>query len=432
MAIDSASTKKNDELKKKPTPSLPVQASFVFVDSLNHPIKGLTVKIDASEQTKSETISASTESTSEQSPPSLPFVGITDDDGHAVTLTTVKRGQKISIFVKKRNGNFDFKGEVTPKRDINAYTIKSPEFHLESTTKLTPKEALEEDLNIPKIKVGEIMTVERLFGELAPYIGAVQVVTEVGSIAKDFPTKKVTLGKNEKTGKQEKKIEIEHHYKVVKTDKPRTIAMNVLGSKLNYPVSEIISEEQFETIAKELDCEIAAIKAIVKNETKNQAFLGNGLPSILFERHIFHEITKPKTGVHPFEKFPDICKPTVGGWGASGIYQYERLVKAAKLDRDAAIRSCSWGAFQVIAKPYQKLGFDTPSSLANECMTSMDGQIKLFIGFMRQRDKEVSILKHLRNKDWEKVASGYNGSYWKSTNPNYASDLEKHYAEERK
>lgn len=425
MATNSASTKKKDDPKKKPSPSLPVQASFVFVDSLNHPIKGLTVKIDSSEQMKSETISASPDSTSAQSSPSLPYVGTTDDDGHAVTLSTVKRGQKISIFVKKRNGNFDFKGEVTPKRDINAYTIKSPEFHLESTTKLTPKEALEEELNIPKIKVGEIMTVERLFGELAPYIGAVQVVTEVGSITKDFPTKKATIQANEKTGKQEKKIEIEHHYKVVKTDKPRTIAMNVLGSRLNYPKNLEISEEQFKDMALEFDCEIAAIKAVTFTETGGSSFFENGLPKILFERHKFYFFTLPSKGEHPYAKFPDVCHPKAGEHGAPGIHQYERLLKAAKLNRVAALKSCSWGAFQVLAEYYISCGYSSAEDLANDCMVSVDAHVKLFLTFMKKEKRHA--IKALKEKKWEDFTYAYNGKNWKEQNPTYPTKMAEFY-----
>jgi hypothetical protein len=436
MVATNIPPKKSETANKKAPLNPYVEASFVFVDSLNHAIEGLTVKFESDEKPITPSTLIPLSVNPDSAPASafvpLPYTGTTDKNGHALTLTMAKRGQKISIFVKKRSGKFDLKGIVTPTRDINAYTIKSPELHLESTTKLTPKQELEEELNIPTIKVGEVMTVERLFGDLAPYIGSVQIVTEVGKITKDFPTKKTTVHTDETTGKKEKTVEIEHHFKVVKTDKPHTIALNLLGSKLNYPTSTIIAESQYAAIAKELNCEVAAIKAIVKNETKNEAFFANGLPSILFERHIFYENTKPTKGSHPFAKFPDICKPSVGGWGASGIFQYERLIKAAKLDKNAALRSCSWGAFQVIADPYEILGYDNPSQIANECMASMDGQIKLFIGFMKMKDKEVSIIKHIKNKDWEKVASAYNGKYWKTTNPNYASDLEQHYNEEKK
>ena len=256
------------EAPKRNIPNPIVEASFVFVDSLGHPIEGIEVKIQSTAINQSI---------------------FTDKTGHACTVYNAVRGQNISIYVKKRNGNFDLKGTVTPQRDINAYTIKSPELHLEATTKLTPKQELEEDLKIPTIKEGEIMTVERLFGELAPYVGSVEIITEVGQVTKDFPKKKTNEEINPTTAKKEKIVEIEHHYKVVKTEKPHTIALNLLGSRLNYPSRTEISESQYTDIAKELKCEVAAIKAIAKNETKKNAFLSNGLPEILFERHIFYK-----------------------------------------------------------------------------------------------------------------------------------------------
>jgi hypothetical protein len=440
MVATNIPPKKSETANKKAPLNPYVEASFVFVDSLNHAIEGLTVKFESDEKPITPSTLIPLSVNPDSAPASafvpLPYTGTTDKNGHALTLTMAKRGQKISIFVKKRSGKFDLKGIVTPTRDINAYTIKSPELHLESTTKLTPKQELEEELNIPTIKVGEVMTVERLFGDLAPYIGSVQIVTEVGKITKDFPTKKTTIHTDEATGKKEKTVEIEHHFKVVKTDKPLTIALNLLGSKLNYPKSTVIAETQYAAIAKELDCEIAAIKAIAKNETKKNAYLPNGLPEILFERHIFYKHTMSGKESNPYTKFPEICNKKGGNYWPKGVnietYQYEKLVKAAGLNKDAAIRACSWGAFQVLADPYEALGYESPSQIANECMVSMDNQIKLFVNFMKMKDREAAIIKHIKNKDWEKVASAYNGTNWKVKNPKYASDLEKHYNEENK
>lgn len=401
-AKNLSDAKKN---KPKPAPINPtVQVSFVFEDCLMHPIEGLSIKVSGG---------------------NISSTGITDANGFALEILDAPRDQALNVFVKKRSGSFEKKGTVTPKRDVNAYTIRSPELHLEATTKQSPKDELEEEIKIPTIKEGEVMTIERLFGDLAPFLGAIQVITEVGKVTKDFPKKIVTQHKNEETGKIDKTAEIEHHFKVVKTDKPHTIALNLLGSKLNYPAVFEISEDQFKTMAKELDCEIAAIKAVTYTETGGTAFYGNGLPKILFERHKFFGFTAPNQGAHPYAKFPNICNPAPGGYGPDGVHQYERLLKAAKLDKEAAIKSCSWGAFQVLAEYYDSCGYGSATELANDCMRSVDAHAKLFLAFMKA--EKAAAIKALKEKDWVKFTRSYNGNNWRAQNPGYPAKMADYY-----
>jgi hypothetical protein len=408
-----------------------VEATFVFVDAVKHGIKGLTVKIDGGG--KSETVT-------------------TGEDGTAVTWTDAKRGEPIKIYVKKKSGDFDLKGTVTPKLDVNNYTIQSPEYHLEAITKLDAEEQLETDLHIPTVKDGEVMTVERLTGELAPFIASKQVVTETGKVLKDTPAKKKVVTEDPKTHKKKTKIEIEHHYKAVDTKKPHTVAMYVLGSRLNYPNPVDFSDTQYEWMRGELNkvlvtnktikagdpgIELAAIKAIAQTEGSGSGFTANGLPKILFERHHFYKMTAPrdakgnvdKKKPHPYAKHPDICNPNAGGYSdgfsASNfedtefgkklapqdkhdLYQYERFVKAALLDKDAAIKACSWGAFQVLAEPFTEMGYSSAAEIANGCMKSIDEHCKLFVQFLKMSDKKA-IIPALYSKDWETVAGKYNG-----------------------
>jgi hypothetical protein len=387
-----------------------VEVSFVFIDSLGHAIEGLNVKIESE---------------------SINFIGTTDDQGHAMTSEEAKRGQQISISVKKRNGAFDLKGKVIPRKDINTYTIRSPELHFEATTKLTPKEELEEELNVPVIKDQEVMTISRLFGDLAPFIGSVEKITEIGKVTKDFPTKKA-IKTEESTPSAKPKFEIEHHYKVVKTEKPHTIALSMLGARLNYPASTEISDATFKSMAEQFDCEIAAIKAVTFTESAGSGFLENGLPDILFERHHFYALTDPnvkrikkkgsKPLPHPYAKFSDICSPKGGGYGSAGIHQYERLVKAGRLNLEAAIMSCSWGAFQVLGEYWDKFGYSSAEELANDCIKSIDGQVKIFCGFLNMPEKK-SAIKALKSKDWTKFTAAYNGGKWETTNPKYPTNM---------
>jgi len=52
-----------------------------------------------------------------------------------------------------------------------------------------------------------------------------------------------------------------------------------------------LSESDYQDIAKELGCKVAAIKAVADVESSGDAFFSNGKPKILYEAHIFSRYT---------------------------------------------------------------------------------------------------------------------------------------------
>lgn len=413
--LNAVCAEPNKEIMNDKTAAKPVEASFVFVDSLGDPIPLLDVVL------KSATFEKNV---------------VTDVAGLALTSCDIKRGEKIAVLVKRRDGKLTHKFDVMPDRDINVFTFRSAEFHFAGTTKYSAEELLEQ-VPIPEIKVGEVMTIGRLFGDLAPFIGSVQKMEDIGKIVKDFPVKKKIPQIDPITGKAGKPIiEIEHHYKVAKIDKPVVQALNVLGEKLNYPRSLTISESILKSIADEFGCEVAALRAVAETESAGDPFLENGLPKILYERHYFYRLTKPnistKKGAnktpHPFAAFADICNPNRGGYGPPSL-QYPKLVKASRLNRDAAIMSCSWGAFQVMGAFWAELEYKNAEELANECMESVDGQMQLFRRYLKMNAPTIPAL---RAKNWEKFTSYYNGAGWKTANPGYPKKMADFYAEYKK
>ncbi|MFM0238946.1 N-acetylmuramidase family protein [Paraburkholderia phytofirmans] len=430
-------------------PSSPVvEVTIVFRDALNRAIKGLAVRIAAG--TGAPPAPPWTFGPDTDQPPasdaSMHVAAVensldvtTDGDGYALTIQNAARNQPLDVLVKNRHGQYVLKATVTPTKDVTSYVINSPEYHLEAVTQPTPQDAFEQDLTIPIVKDGEVMTVDRLLNEFGPYVGSTQKVTEQGKVKKDFPAKKKEVHIDPATGKQKTSITIEHHYRVVDTGKPRTIAINLLASRLSYPKSSLLTDQHFTYLATSFGCEAAAVKALNKQETVGNGrwspdggFDPNGLPRILFERHHFYGFTLPtankKTGKrtkNPYVAFPDICFPKPGAYGPSGIHQYEKLVKAAKLDRDAAIKSCSWGAFQILGEYYDYCNCSSPVDMANRSMESIDAQVKLFEAFMKKA--KPSAIAALAHKKWEDLAFSFNGSHWKKQNPNYAKNLEEFY-----
>lgn len=67
-----------------------------------------------------------------------------------------------------------------------------------------------------------------------------------------------------------------------------------------------LTEQGYIDAAKELGCEVAAIKAVAEVESRGLGFLPTGEPKILFECHRFFKYTYGKYAISN----PDICNKT--------------------------------------------------------------------------------------------------------------------------
>lgn len=103
-------------------------------------------------------------------------------------------------------------------------------------------------------------------------------------------------------------------------------------------MSKLLTQSDYANAATMFNCEIAAIKAVAEVESTGDGFLKSGQPKILFERHWFSRLTKREFD----STHPAISKPSPGGY-MGGEAEHKRLQEAAKLDRDAALKSASWG-----------------------------------------------------------------------------------------
>src|SRR5580698_2642849 len=123
--------------------------------------------------------------------------------------------------------------------------------------------------------------------------------------------------------------------------------MNFIGRTL------ALDSAGMNNVANALLVHAPEIWSVLHVETSGCGFLVDRRPQILFERHIFSRETGGKFGVTD----PDISNPIPGGYGASGDHQYDRLAKAIKLDREAALRSASWGIGQIMGFHADDLGY---------------------------------------------------------------------------
>ena len=189
----------------------------------------------------------------------------------------------------------------------------------------------------------------------------------------------------------------------------------------------MISDKSYQNAATRLGISVAAIKAFSSVESNGSGFLSDGTPKILYERHImFKRLAETKgTGaaVDAANDNPDLVNKSPFDKYASSEKQHGLLDQAAKIDRNCALESCSWGAFQIIGFNWKMMGYSSVQDFVNAMYASEDSQLDAFVRFVSPQKALVSALKSL---DFDKAASIYNGPNYKRFN--YADKMRNAFA----
>ncbi len=167
-----------------------------------------------------------------------------------------------------------------------------------------------------------------------------------------------------------------------------------------------------------LNVPVAAVKAVKQVEGGGIGIL-SGKPVILFEPHIYWRELK-KRGIDPalIKGHSDMLyplwrtKPYPKGQAA----QWARFDRAAKINRDAAICACSWGAFQIMGFHFKACGCVSVQQFVNAMFESEDKQLELFCNYIKAvgLDDELRAFGNpalLLNAS-KQFAAGYNGAYY--------------------
>jgi hypothetical protein len=163
-----------------------------------------------------------------------------------------------------------------------------------------------------------------------------------------------------------------------------------------------LSAEGLARASSNLAVHVPEIWTVLAVETSGCGFLPDRRPQILYERHVFHRLTRGR-----FDD-GDISDPSPGGYGPRGIQQYDRLARAILKDRAAALQSTSWGIGQIMGLNYALAGFQTVDEMVLAMSQSEDGQLMAMAAFLVSSHLASSLQAH----DWTSFARGYNG-------PNY-------------
>jgi hypothetical protein len=166
-------------------------------------------------------------------------------------------------------------------------------------------------------------------------------------------------------------------------------------------------------IAWSISCGEDEVHMLMDVETSGSGFDSEGRPEMLFEPHKFYAnlegaardlavkrgLAYPKWGTRPYPKD-----------------SYPRLAQAMQIDVKQALKSCSWGAGQVMGAYYKMLGYATVEEMVSAFCDDEDNHIEGMIAFVKAShiDDELRLLAHKKGpttpEDCAVIARVYNGA----------------------
>lgn len=150
-------------------------------------------------------------------------------------------------------------------------------------------------------------------------------------------------------------------------------------------------------------------------------FIDGDMPKILFEAHHFSRLTGGKYN----KSHPNISSPK---WNRAlyvgGAAEYRRLHQAMQLDRDAALKSASWGLFQIMGFNHVAAGFSTVSAFVDAMKQSEGAQLMAFVNFVKSEGMVGKLLLIMQGNGTP-FAEAYNGP--RQAENNYDDKLVKAY-----
>ncbi len=203
---------------------------------------------------------------------------------------------------------------------------------------------------------------------------------------------------------------IEDNVETIKVEDFKKESINTTAYRL--PTIKLLKRKKLDideiyAVSKKYEIEAAVIQSVIKIESSGSGFLKSGKPKILFEGHIFYkELKKVKVDFSKFMKAnPSIVyKNWTRKHYKGGSAEYSRLEKAIELHPEAALKSASWGLFQVMGFNYSN-SHDSVFDFVESMYQSENEHLKVFFAFIEKNN----LTKALQKKDWDKFALKYNG-----------------------
>ena len=157
--------------------------------------------------------------------------------------------------------------------------------------------------------------------------------------------------------------------------------------------------------ATSLGVPVASVQTVYDVESRGSGYLSDGRVKILFERHVFFKEIDPENKARAIAEAPDLCQAKAGGY-LGNAKEWERLERAKLYDGDDALKSASWGLFQIMGYHYATCGYADVFAFVDAMAASEGNQLDAFVKFIKA-DKKLH--DALRNRNWALFARIYNG-----------------------
>ncbi|HMI04263.1 MAG TPA: N-acetylmuramidase family protein [Pedobacter sp.] len=168
-----------------------------------------------------------------------------------------------------------------------------------------------------------------------------------------------------------------------------------------------LSKDQITEIARSIGVDYASLMAFISVESGGLGFI-NGRIVIQFEPSWF----KKNAPYAPS-----------GQWSVNKVEgqvkEYAAFSEAFHLNKNAAMKSTSWGLGQIMGFHYALLGYKTVDEMVDDFKK---GDYQQVMGIAKFIKGTPALLKALRAKNWHLVAVYYNGSGYKALAAKYGRE----------
>lgn len=182
-------------------------------------------------------------------------------------------------------------------------------------------------------------------------------------------------------------------------------------ARLANPKAPALTDADYDRAAASLGVSAKQICAVRTVEVRQSPFNSAGRPTILYERHVFTRNCVPEGRFNASNPAISGGPYGKGGYGAKSA-QYGKLADAMACDPEAALRACSWGAFQVLGENAVGIGYASTLEMVIALTTGEAAHLESFLRFLKA-NKLIAKLGACRAGDPASCVpfvSAYNGA----------------------
>ena len=143
------------------------------------------------------------------------------------------------------------------------------------------------------------------------------------------------------------------------------------------------------------------LHAVMDVESRGSGFDSRGRPAMLFEPHVFYRLLRGTErdaavalGLARREWRRDYPPDS-----------YPRLIRAMEINAEQALRSASWGLFQIMGFNAEACGYASARAMVEAFREDEEHHMQAVVAFLRTMELDDDLRRH----DWAGFARGYNG-----------------------